>query len=105
MFVRHSLVHVADRAQELQTTALIRHDQAAQHTSTAARERGTRCVSSLLSFIFFMRQLTVVGIVNASAAGRQQSASLHRAEQQQRVSAHCMLHAMRAAYVHVAVWC
>jgi len=46
--------------------ATVAHPQT--HTGTAARERVTHCTSSLLSFMFFAQQLTVVGIVNASAA-------------------------------------
>jgi hypothetical protein len=74
------------------------------HTNTVVRERVAYCASSLLSFIFFMHQLTVVGIDDASAADLQQIASLHTAERQQRVSAHFMLHVMRTTHVHVAVW-
>jgi hypothetical protein len=57
-----------------------------------------------VSFIFFVRQLTVVGIVNASAAERQHRASLHTAQHTQRVLAHCMPHVMRIARAHVAAW-
>ncbi len=100
--VLHILLLAADRAHELQLTALIRHDQAAQSTSTAARERA--CLGAVVhaSFIFFIQQLTVVGIVEAATAVRRQFASLHTAEQQQRASAHCMPLVMLAYSIHVA---
>jgi hypothetical protein len=55
------------------------------------------------SFVFFVRQLTVVGIVNASAADRRQSASLHTAQHRQRVSENGTQGVVLQTNVHVAV--
>jgi hypothetical protein len=105
VFVSHILLLAADRAHELQLIALIRHDQAAKSASTAACEKACLGAAVHASFIFLFQQLTVVGIVEAATAVRQQFASLLTAHQRQRVSAHCMSHAMRTPSVHVAAWC
>jgi len=57
-----------------------------------------------VSFIFFARQLTVVGIVKGAAADGEPLTSLHHTQQQQHVSAHCVLRVMLTYIVHVAAW-
>jgi hypothetical protein len=87
----------------LQSRPAPAHTRTTADTSTAACERAAYCASSLLSFIFFMQQLTVVGIVNASAADRQRRASLHTAQHRQRRSANGTQGVVRQTNVHVAV--
>ncbi len=98
----HGLRFTAGGAEELYMRQITTRYQTAQHTHTAARERASLCASLLLSFIFFMWRLTVVGIVNASAAHGQQRSSLHTAQHTQQVSAQCMTHAMHKHSVQVA---
>lgn len=104
VFVLCILVFVADGALKLQSASLISSDQAQRHTSTVARERGTISDASAVVVQWSMCRLTFVELDMLSAADRQHSASLQRAEQQQRVSAHCMSHVMRTTDVHVAAW-
>jgi len=104
MFVLGILVFAADGALKLQSTSLISSDQAQQHTSTMARERGAISDASALIVLLSFCIPTMVELDMMSAADRQQSASLHHAQQQQSMSAHCMLHAMHRHSVHVAAW-
>ena len=104
MFVLHSLVLVADRAHELQWTALIRHDQAIQHTSIAAYESVTFHTASAVVVQWSICLLTLVEADMLSAADREPLTFLHHTQHQNTVSAHCNLHAMHRHSVHVAAW-
>ena len=103
VFVLCILVFVADGALKLQSASLISSDQAQRHTSTVACERGTISDACAVVVQWSMRRLTFVELDMLAAADRQQSASLHHAEQQQSMSAHVMAHAMHTSQVHVAV--
>jgi len=83
VLLAHGLRLAAGVAEELHMQQVTTRYQAAQHIRAAACERAAYCASSLLSFVFFMQQLTVVGIEMAVATDRQQSTSLHTAQQQQ----------------------
>jgi hypothetical protein len=74
-----------------------------RYDKAAARERVTISDASAVVVQWSICLLTLLELAMLSAAERQQSASLHNAEQQQRLSAHSMLHAMRRDSVHVAV--
>lgn len=105
VFVLGILVFVADGALKLQSTSLISSDQAQRHTCTAAREREFIRDAYQVVVQLWICILTLPELDMLSAADRQQCASLHTAQQQQRVSAHCMSHAMHTTHVHAAVWC
>jgi hypothetical protein len=47
VLVLHSFPCLAQRAEELQIQQLNRHEQAVQHTNTAACKKGAQCTSSL----------------------------------------------------------
>ena len=78
--------------------------QAAQHIRAAAYERVPFSDASALIVLLSICTLTMLELDMLSAADRQQSASLRHAEQQQRVSAPFMLHAIHTTHVDVAVW-
>lgn len=78
--------------------------QTAHPTSTAARERVSSSDASALIVLLSICFLTMVEFDMLSAADRQQIASLHTTQQQQRVSAHFVLHAMHTTHVYVAAW-
>lgn len=105
MFVLHSLVLVADRAHELQWTALIRHDQAIQHTSMAACERVSIRDACAVVVQWLICLLTLVEADMLSAADPEPLTSLHHTQQQQCASALCMSHAMRRGNAHVDTRC
>ncbi len=75
-----------------------------QHTDTAACERALHDASLQRGAHWGTPLLTLSVWCERFAAGSILSASLHTTEQQQRVSARCMSHAMRRHSVHVAAW-
>ena len=105
VFVLGILVFVADGTLKLQSASSISSDQAQRHTSTTARERELISDAYQVVVQLWICILTLLELDMLSATDRQQSASLQRAQQQQRVSAHFMSHVMRTTDVHVAVWC
>ena len=76
-----------------------------QSTHTAASERVAFSDASALIVLLSICSLTMVEVDMLSAADPKPFTSLHTAQQQQRVSAHCMSHAVLTHSVHVAMWC
>lgn len=101
MLVLRGLVLQADRALELQSGALIRHDQAAQHTSTAASERGPSSAASAHIVLLSIAVLTMVEALIAAAVECSLSASLQTAPQQHRTSVKRAQCSARAYSLHV----
>jgi len=104
MLVARCLPSSADSALELQTSHMNRREQAEQRMSTAACERGTISDAYQVVAQLWICTLTLLELDMLSVADRQQSASLHTAEQQQRVLAYFMSHVMHTTHVHVAAW-
>ena len=83
MLVVRSLPFSADGALELQKSRMNRREQAQQHTSTTASERVLISDAYQIVVQLWICILTLPELDMLSAADRQQSASLHHAEQQQ----------------------
>ena len=78
----HGRPLAAGGAKELSMRQVTTRYQATQHTSTAACERGSTSDASAVVVQWSICLLTLLELDMLSAADRQQSASLHHAEQQ-----------------------
>jgi hypothetical protein len=77
VLLAHGLPLAASAAEELYMRRVTTRYQAAQHTSTAASERGFSRARFHQSFVFFALQLTVVGIAMCLELGQRRRTSLH----------------------------
>jgi hypothetical protein len=105
MLVSCCLPQSTYRALELYKQSLARQGQAAQHSSSAARERVPFSSASAVVVQLWICILTLLELDMLSAADPKPLTSLQTAEQQQHMSAHCMSHTMLTHSVHVAVRC